>query len=79
MKRIFGVVALLAVSVSSLWADDWPEYRGQGRRGVWAETGILETFPADGLKVLWRTPVKGGYSGTAVSGGRVFFNRFYCY
>ena len=76
MKRIFGVVVLLAVSVGTLWADDWPEYRGQGRRGVWAETGILETFPADGLKVLWRTPVKGGYSGTAVSNGRVFLTDF---
>jgi len=31
--------------------------RGAGRRGVWNETGILDRFPADGLKVLWRAPV----------------------
>src|SRR5262245_48336025 len=46
------VVALLAGAV--LAAEDWPEIRGQGRLGVWTETGIVEKFPADGLKVLWR-------------------------
>ena len=25
-----------------LHADDWPQWRGEGRRGVWNETGILE-------------------------------------
>ena len=53
-------------------ADDWPEFRGEGRQGVWRETGLLETFPADGLKVRWRTPVKAGYSGPTVADGRVF-------
>ena len=58
------------------FAEDWPEFRGAGRRGVWSETGILDRFPADGLKVLWRAPVKAGYSGPAVAGGRVFLTDF---
>ena len=53
-------------------AEDWPEFRGAGRRGVWLESGILETFPAEGLKARWRTPVKRGYAGPAVADGRVF-------
>jgi outer membrane protein assembly factor BamB len=57
-------------------ADDWPEFRGKGRRGVWAETGILEAFPPGGLKVLWRTPIRAGYAGPAVAAGRVFVTDF---
>jgi outer membrane protein assembly factor BamB len=55
-----------------LVAADWPEWRGAGRRGEWRETGILERFPESGLKVRWRTPIKSGFAGPAVAGGRVF-------
>ncbi len=55
-----------------LQADDWPEWRGAGRTGVWNETGILDTFPAGGLTVRWRTPIHAGYAGPSVSAGRVF-------
>ena len=61
---------LLAHAV--LYGDDWPEWRGAGRTGVWNETGILDTFPADGLKVRWRTGIYAGYAGPSVSAGRVF-------
>jgi outer membrane protein assembly factor BamB len=53
-------------------ADDWPEIAGHGRIGEWNETGILDKFPDSGLKVLWRTPVRIGFSGPAVADGRVF-------
>lgn len=55
-----------------LQADDWPEWRGAGRAGVWNETGILDAFPAGGLTVRWRTPIHSGYAGPSVSAGRVF-------
>jgi outer membrane protein assembly factor BamB len=54
------------------FADDWPQWRGPLRDGVWRETGVLERFPAEGLPVRWRTPVGPGFSGPAVAGGRVF-------
>jgi outer membrane protein assembly factor BamB len=62
----------LAAFASSVLADDWPEWRGAGRGGVWKETGIVEKFPEGGLKFRWRTPVRGGYTGPAVADGRVF-------
>jgi len=52
-------------------ADDWPEWRGAGREGVWHETGIIDTLPAE-LNVKWRVPINSGFSGPAVSDGRVF-------
>ena len=64
-----GKAALLAQSgrgaAASRGVEDWPEVGGKGRLNVWNETGILETFPKDGLKVLWRTPVRSGYAGPA--------------
>src|SRR5437867_2432396 len=56
--------------------SDWPEWRGRGRLGVWNESGIVERFPERGLDVLWRTPVRGGYAGPAVAGGRLFLTDF---
>jgi outer membrane protein assembly factor BamB len=55
---------------------DWPEWRGRGRLGVWTESGILDRFPAQGLHVVWRTPIHGGYAGPAVADGRVFVADF---
>ena len=76
IRALVCLVALLSLGAAQLRAEDWPEYRGKGRKGEWNETGILETFPAEGLKALWRTPVKGGYSGPAVAGGRIFVTDF---
>jgi len=53
-------------------ATDWPQFRGPNRDGNWSETGILETFPQEGLKIRWRQPVGGGFSSPVVAGGRVF-------
>ena len=64
--------ALPGLGSASVRADDWPQWMGPGRDNVWREEGVLERFPAGGPKVLWRTPIAGGYAGPAVAGGRVF-------
>src|SRR6266545_4998156 len=69
------VVSVLLASAAP-FADDWPEYRGIGRRGVWKETGIIDRIPDGGVKVLWRAPVKAGYSGPVVARGRVVVTDF---
>jgi hypothetical protein len=53
-------------------ADDWPQWLGPQRDGVWREDGILDRFPAGGPKVRWRVLLHGGYAGPAVVGDRVF-------
>lgn len=64
--------AFLTVAGSTGRADDWPQWMGPNRDGVWKETGILDKFPAEGPKELWRIPIGGGYAGPAVTGGRVY-------
>ena len=69
---------VLAVSSSFLLvafgtrAEDWPQWRGPNRDGVWVETGIVESFPAEGLKSRWRTPVGPGWSSPVVAHGLVY-------
>jgi outer membrane protein assembly factor BamB len=70
------VVVSLLCATAGPFADDWPEFRGAGRRGVLNETGIVDRLPDRGLKVLWRAPVRVGYSGPVVAGGRVFLTDF---
>jgi outer membrane protein assembly factor BamB len=71
-RRIqLALLGILTASASAL-ADDWPQWRGPNRDGVWREEGILERFPAAGPRVRWRTPIGAGFSGPAVAAGRVF-------
>jgi outer membrane protein assembly factor BamB len=60
------------LQTADLRAEDWPQWLGPRRDGVWREAGILETLPAARLTIRWRAKVSLGYSGPVVSGGRVF-------
>jgi outer membrane protein assembly factor BamB len=76
VAHAIGALALLALLVvftgTRLAADDWPEWRGAGRLGVWNETGIVDRLPEGGPPLVWRTEIHAGYSGPAVAAGRVF-------
>ena len=65
------VLSLFLVAPESV-AADWPQFRGPNRDGNWNETGILESFPKEGVKIRWRHPVGGGFSSPVVARGRVF-------
>lgn len=69
MKLLLALATALFTTAAS--ADDWPHWMGPGRDNVWREEGIVERFPEGGPKILWRTPIAGGYAGPAVAEGRV--------
>jgi outer membrane protein assembly factor BamB len=64
--------ALALLPSGVLRAEDWPQWRGPNRDGVYGETGLLESFPVDGLKVRWRVPAGWGFSSPVVARGRVY-------
>ncbi|MCA9266989.1 MAG: PQQ-binding-like beta-propeller repeat protein, partial [Planctomycetales bacterium] len=70
-SRGLSVWAWLTLAAVAL-ADDWPQWRGPNRDGVWRETGIVEKFDADELTPRWRVAVSAGYSGPTVADKRVF-------
>jgi len=69
--QVACILCQLALWAAVASADDWPQWMGPQRDNVWRETGIVDRFPADGLKVRWRAKVAGGYSGPAVADGVV--------
>ncbi len=75
-SRTILAVLTLTLAAPVAHADDWPQWRGAERRGVWHEDGILDRFPEDGLRFVWRAPIGPGYGGPAVADGRVFVTDF---
>src|SRR4051812_33891198 len=63
---------LLLLTTWTVSADDWPQWLGPRRDGVWRETGIVKQFPTGGPTVRWRVPIGAGYSGPSVTEGRVY-------
>src|SRR3954471_14915245 len=68
--RLVSLGLLLFVSVAA--AEDWPQWRGPNRDGVWSESGLVEKFATDKLEPKWRMPVGSGYSGPTVAKGKVY-------
>ncbi|MCC6585215.1 MAG: PQQ-like beta-propeller repeat protein [Bryobacterales bacterium] len=50
---------------------EWGDYRGRGRTGIYAKP-IAASWPAGGLKPLWKQPVGGGYASFAIAEGLAF-------
>lgn len=72
IRRVaFALLAIFAVG-TELHGDDWPQWMGPNRDGMWKETNTIDAFPASGAVIKWRTPVGLGYSGPAVVKDRVF-------
>jgi outer membrane protein assembly factor BamB len=68
----YGLLTILCFTPILVQADDWPQWLGPKRDGIWREEGILDRFPKGGPKVLWRVPVGQGYAGPSVAQGKVF-------
>jgi outer membrane protein assembly factor BamB len=60
-------------SAAQLAANDWPQWRGPRRDGVCDETGLLQSWPEGGPKLLWKSgEVGGGYCAPIIVGKRIF-------
>ena len=71
LLQSFSVLLLMVTAISAR-ADDWPQWMGPQRDGVWRETGIIDKFPAGGPAIRWRVPVGAGYSSPSVANGKVY-------
>jgi outer membrane protein assembly factor BamB len=71
LRLLAALVVFAGIGVHS-YADEWPQWRGENRDGVWKETGVVEKFASDRLKLRWKMPVSNGYSGPTVAEGKVY-------
>ncbi len=61
-----------ALCTLSALADDWPQWLGPQRDGVWRETGIVDKVAQQDVKYKWRVPIGTGYAGPAIAAGRLY-------
>ena len=76
MKSFLSAVLLCLVLCDLGVCDDWSRWMGPDRNNTWKETGIIEKFPTEGPKVVWKTDVAIGYAGPAVADGKVIVTDF---
>lgn len=73
MKPTTVLPLLALIFTTTAHALDWPQWRGPGRTDISAETGLLKTWPADGLKTAWVFKNGGNaYSGPSIAAGKMF-------
>ncbi len=61
-----------AAAQPAIGAGRWTAFRGPERDGVYREGPVLASWPAGGLKPLWKQPVGGGYASISIAGGTAF-------
>lgn len=71
MKNSIILILFLVVSFT-VNSQDWPDWRGVNRDGVWKESGIIEKFSSDTIPHKWSVEIGPGYSGPTVSNGKVY-------
>ncbi|WP_182867896.1 PQQ-binding-like beta-propeller repeat protein [Stieleria mannarensis] len=70
ITRLAGLPVLLTLAYTLAPADDWPQWRGPERDGKSSESGLLDSWPAGGPKLLWQTDGLGdGYSTPSAADG----------
>jgi outer membrane protein assembly factor BamB len=52
--------------------QEWPDWRGEGRNGIWQEKNIITEFDGPVISLKWRTPLGSGYCGPTLSRGRLY-------
>ena len=76
MAYRFTPVMLLSALVCSptlCEAGSWPTFRGPGRTAIAPDTGLLQSWPEAGPKLLWSAKGAGrGYSSLAIVDGRIY-------
>jgi outer membrane protein assembly factor BamB len=66
LLAVFGMFHIMGQS------QDWPDWRGPNRDGVWEASGVVEQFDSEIIDLKWSVPIGPGYSGPTVSQGRVY-------
>ncbi len=70
---VFLLALVYVLSAHVVRGADWPQWRGPNRSGVSTESGLLQSWPTTGPKLLWEGGAIGeGFSSLAISAGRIY-------
>ena len=73
LRRSIVTAALVAGTIAGTNAASWPEWRGPGRDGRSAETGLPEKWSPQGENLAWKVPY-GSRSSPVAFGNRIYIN-----
>jgi outer membrane protein assembly factor BamB len=70
------LTTLLLLTAAHAPAEDWPQFLGPTRNGVYTGADLAQKWPASGPAVVWKKDVGQGFSAPVVSQGRlILFHR----
>ena len=78
MRRLLvvGVTVTLVALGARVAAEDWPQFLGPLRDGIYRGPALAEDWGAQGPAVVWQMPVGAGFSGPVVAQGHlIVFHR----
>ena len=70
MRRVLVSAAVIAFT-AAVAAEDWPQFLGPGRNGLYSGPPLAETWGAQGPRVAWRKSIGAGFAGPVIVQGRV--------
>jgi outer membrane protein assembly factor BamB len=71
MKRVCTIVCFIVLASEARALAEWSQYRGPAGNGICNESPNLK-WPAGGPKLLWKEPVKNGFSSFTIADGKAF-------
>jgi len=74
LERKFSLLVLL-LTVTIVWAADWPQFRGPNASGTSDETNLPVEFGPE-KNVVWKTATPPGHSSPVVAGDKIFLTAF---
>jgi len=70
------VLILLLLTCAGAQGEDWPQFLGPARNGVYSGPDLPAAWPKSGPALLWKIDVGQGFSGPVVArGGVILFHR----
>ena len=73
VKHALALMAgIVALSVPTAFAADWPWIYGPNADSTSGQSGLLRVWPETGPTVLWKVPLGSGFGGPAISDGKVY-------
>jgi outer membrane protein assembly factor BamB len=76
LRLVLPMVFAVPIAATGAELQDWPQWRGAKRDGIWRETGIREKFDGESIPLRWSVPVGAGYSSPTIAAGRVYLTDF---
>ena len=73
MKRIFFISLILLISFSGINAQEFAEWRGKDRTGVYNETGLQKKWKEKGPDLIWSNDsIHNGYSSVVIAHNTIY-------